>query len=471
MLVIFALGKRYKIMKMDGMTKYERRTAMALSGIFATRMLGLFMILPVFAIYATSLEGQSEFLAGVAIGIYGLTQALFQIPMGMLSDRIGRKPVIIGGLIVFALGSLIAASADDIWWIIIGRAIQGSGAIAAVVMALASDLTREENRMKVMAIIGMSIGFSFALAMVLGPVLQGIIGVSGIFYVTVALAISGILVVKFLVPTPSISSFHRDTELETKNLSQVLFDPQLLRLDIGILILHMVLTATFLAIPKVLQNNLGILQAEHWKIYLPVLLGSMLLLVPFIIYAERKRKLKQVFSGAILSLGFAIFGMWSFANSTVGIVLMLLLFFTAFNLLEASLPSLVAKIAPATKKGTAMGVYSSSQFLGIFIGGLIAGKLSDLYGFETIFILNIVIIAIWFLLAISMAQPSYLSTQLLNVGNISESEANALVSQLLNIRGVAEATVIAQDGVAYLKVNKQELDQDSLWQYSTSSDS
>jgi len=452
------------------MSRFERRTAMALSGIFATRMLGLFMILPVFAIYATSLPGQNDFLTGIAIGVYGLTQALFQIPMGMLSDKIGRKPVIIGGLVVFALGSLVAASADDIWIIIIGRAIQGSGAIAAVVMALASDLTREENRVKVMAIIGMSIGLSFALAMVLGPVLQGIIGVPGIFMVTVFLAILGILVVKFLVPTPTISTFHRDTELETKNLSQVIFDPQLPRLDFGIMILHTVLTATFLAIPRVLHDNLKFMQADHWQIYLPVLLGSMVLLVPFIIYAERKRKLKQVFSGAIVCLGLAIFGMWSFTNSFTGIVVMLLVFFTAFNLLEASLPSLVAKIAPATKKGTAMGVYSSSQFIGIFIGGLLAGKLSELYGYETIFLMNMVFISIWFLLAISMKQPSYLSTQLLNVGKISEQDAAQLAMQLTNIRGVAEAVVIAKDGIAYLKVDKRALDSDSLWKYSTNMD-
>jgi len=453
------------------MTKFERRTAIALSGIFATRMLGLFMILPVFAIYATTLDGQSEFLAGVAIGVYGLTQALFQIPMGMLSDKIGRKPVIIGGLIVFAIGSLIAAMADDIWLIIIGRAIQGSGAIAAVVMALASDLTREENRMKVMAIIGMSIGFSFALAMVLGPVLQGIIGVPGIFLVTVFLAIAGILVVKFLVPTPTLSTFHRDTELETTSISQVLLDPQLIRLDFGILILHTVLTATFLAIPRVLQDNLQFVQAEHWKIYLPVLLGSMVLLVPFIIYAERKRKLKQVFSGSVLFLGLSIYGMWSLSDSIVGIIVMLLVFFTAFNLLEASLPSLVSKIAPATKKGTAMGVYSSSQFIGIFIGGILAGKLSELYGYESIFIMNMGFVAVWFVLAISMKQPSYLSTQLLNVGKISESEAGNLATQLTNIRGVAEAVVIAKDGVAYLKVDKKNLDGDSLWQYSANAES
>ncbi len=456
---------------MDGMSRYERRTALALSGIFATRMLGLFMILPVFAIYATTLTGQSDFLAGVAIGVYGLTQALFQIPMGMLSDRIGRKPVIIGGLIVFAIGSLVAAMADDIWVIIIGRAIQGSGAIAAVVMALASDLTREENRMKVMAIIGMSIGLSFAVAMVLGPVLQGVVGVPGIFFVTVALAVAGMLVVQFLVPTPVLSTFHRDTELETKNLSQILLEPQLLRLDVGILILHMVLTATFLAIPKVLQENLKLLQADHWQIYLPVLLGSMVLLVPFIIYAERKRKLKQVFSGAILCLGLAIYGMWNLSDSIAGIVVMLLLFFTAFNLLEASLPSLVAKMAPVTRKGTAMGVYSSAQFLGIFIGGLLAGKLSDLYGYETIFIMNIGFIAIWFMLAISMKQPSYLSTQLLNIGQVSEQEASNLAIQLTNIRGVAEAIVIAKDSVAYLKVDKHELDRDSLWKYSTNTES
>jgi len=457
-------------MKMEGMTSSERRTAMALSGIFATRMLGLFMILPVFAIYATSLDSQNEFMTGIAIGVYGLTQAIFQIPMGMLSDRIGRKPVIIGGLIVFALGSLLAAQAETIEWIIIGRAVQGSGAIAAVVMALASDLTREENRMKVMAIIGMSIGLSFAVAMVLGPVLQGLIGVPGIFLVTVLLALAGILVVKFLVPDPTLSTFHRDTELETKSLSQVILDPQLLRLDIGILILHIVLTATFLVIPRVLQDNLKFVQADHWQIYLPVLLGSMVLLVPFIIYAERKRKLKQVFSGAILCLGLAIVGMWNFSDSMFGIIMMLLVFFTAFNLLEASLPSLVAKIAPATKKGTAMGVYSSSQFLGIFIGGLLAGKLSQLYGYETIFIMNICFVAVWLLLALSMKQPSYLSTQLLNVGDISEHEASSLAQQLTNIRGVAEAVVIAKDGVAYLKVDKHALDSDSLWKYSSNTE-
>ncbi|MFV1984857.1 MAG: MFS transporter [Thiohalomonadales bacterium] len=458
-------------MKMEGMTSSERRTAMALSGIFATRMLGLFMILPVFAIYAATLDGHSELLTGIAIGVYGLTQALFQIPMGMLSDRIGRKPVIIGGLIMFALGSLVAALADDIGLIIIGRAIQGSGAIAAVVMALASDLTREENRVKVMAIIGMSIGLSFAIAMVLGPVLEGVIGVPGIFLVTVFLAIAGILVVKFLVPTPTISSFHRDTELETKNLRQIIFDPQLLRLDFGILILHTVLTATFLAIPRMLQDNFHLIQADHWHIYLPVLLGSMVLIVPFIIYAERKRKLKQVFSGAILCLGLAIYGMWNFSNSLTGIVVMLLLFFTAFNLLEASLPSLVAKIAPVTKKGTAMGVYSSSQFLGIFIGGLLAGRVSQLYGYEFIFLMNTGFVSIWFLLAISMKQPGYLSTQLLNVGKISEQEASHLAVQLTNIRGVAEVTVIAKDGVAYLKVDKHALDRDSLWKYSVSTES
>ncbi|MFV2061773.1 MAG: MFS transporter, partial [Gammaproteobacteria bacterium] len=229
--------------------------------------------------------------------------------------------------------------------------------------------------------------------------------------------------------------------------------------------------ATFLAIPRLLQDNLNFDQAQHWQIYLPVLLGSMILLVPFIIYAERKRKLKQVFSGAIVCLGLAIYGMWSFSNSFVGIVLMLLVFFTAFNLLEASLPSLVAKIAPATKKGTAMGVYSSSQFIGIFIGGMLAGKLSELYGYETIFLMNAGFIMIWLLLAISMKQPSYLSTQLLNVGKISEQEAGHLAIQLTNIRGVAEAVVIAKDGVAYLKVDKHALDSDSLWKYSLNSES
>ena len=238
----------------ENMTSLEKRIAMSLSTIFASRMLGLFMVLPVFAVYAEELDGYSPLLAGIAIGIYGLTQAMFQIPMGLLSDRIGRKPVIIGGLIIFAIGSVVAAMADSITGVIVGRALQGSGAIASAIMALAADLTREEHRIKVMASIGMSIGLSFALALIIGPMMHGWFGVEGIFWLTAVLAVGGIMVAKFAVPTPVITRFHRDAEVEVSWFRQALSDPQLLRLDMGIFILHFILVSMFVVMPTLLRD-------------------------------------------------------------------------------------------------------------------------------------------------------------------------------------------------------------------------
>ncbi len=346
-------------MKHDAMTAGERRVAFSLAGVFATRMLGLFMILPVFAIYAVELEDYSLTLVGLAIGIYGLTQALFQVPLGMLSDRIGRKPVIIGGLLVFALGSVVAAMSTSLYGVILGRALQGSGAVASAVMALAADLTREEHRIKVMAFIGVSIGVSFGVAMILGPVFHGLFGVSGIFWITALLAVGGMFIIRFLVPTPVISRFHRDTEVEPSWFRNAVSDRQLIRVDFGILFLHMSLMAMFLVIPTELQQ-LELPVTRHWMVYLPVMVVAMALIVPFIIIAEKKRKLKQVLIGAIALLLISQLAMSAFTGSMAGVMIMLLLFFAAFNLLEAMLPSLVAKLAPAQHKGTAMGVYSSS---------------------------------------------------------------------------------------------------------------
>jgi len=281
------------------MTKGERRIAMALAGVFSSRMLGLFMILPVFTLYAKELDGYSLTLAGLAIGIYGLTQALLQIPLGMLSDRIGRKPVIFAGLLVFGLGSVVAAMSHTMWGVIIGRALQGAGAIASAVLALAADLTREEHRLKVMALIGVSIGVSFGVAMVAGPLLHGWFGVPGIFWVTAGLALLAMLIVRQVIPSPVSARFHRDTEVDVGGLRKVLFDTQLLRADFGIFALHMMLMANFVVLPKILQEQFGVPGQHHWMLYLPGMAFSMLGIVPFIILAEKKRKVKQVLAFAV----------------------------------------------------------------------------------------------------------------------------------------------------------------------------
>lgn len=449
----------------ENMTPLEKRVAMSLSAIFASRMLGLFMVLPVFAVYAEELDGFSPTLAGLAIGIYGLTQAIFQIPMGLLSDRIGRKPVIIGGLIIFAIGSVVAAMADSITGVIVGRALQGSGAIASAIMALAADLTREEHRIKVMASIGMSIGLSFALALVLGPILHGWFGVEGIFWITAIFAMGGIMVAKFWVPTPVLSRFHRDAEVEISWIRQAFADPQLLRLDTGIFILHFILVSMFMVMPGILRDQLGFSLEQHWQLYLPVLFFGVLTMVPFIILAEKKRKIKQVLIGAIVVLAISQLGLPMFTDSLVGFAIMLWLFFSAFNLLEASMPSLVAKMAPAAHKGTAMGAYSTSQFLGVFLGGLTGGTLSEFYGLSGVAAFNVGLLVVWAGLAITMKKPNFFTSYLLNVGEVTEKEALEIIKGLSLVAGVVDVTVIAEDGVAYLKIDKKLVNMDELHRF------
>jgi predicted MFS family arabinose efflux permease len=448
------------------MTGLERRAAFSLAGIFALRMLGLFLILPVFALYSEHLAAATPLLVGIAIGAYGLTQALLQIPFGMLSDRIGRKPVILGGLVLFALGSAVAALGDNIYVVILGRALQGSGAIAAAVMALAADLTREEHRTKAMAVIGMSIGAAFAVALVLGPVLDHWIGVPGIFWLTALLAVGGMLVVTFLVPTPAAHPHHSDAEAEPAQFREVLSIPDLLRLDYGILTLHMVLTSVFLVVPLELRNTAGMDAQHHWLLYLPVLLGSILAMVPFIIIAEKHQRMKQVFLGAITVLGLALGGLFLGRHSLWGTAVALWAFFTAFNLLEASLPSLVSKVAPASSKGTAMGVYSSSQFAGAFLGGLLGGGVHEAFGISGVFVFGAAAAALWLAVAAGMRPPSQLSHYLLRVGVLSDTDARALAPRLAGVPGVAEAVVVAEEGVAYLKVDRRALDVDALGEFS-----
>lgn len=390
----------------EKMTSLELRSAASLGLIFFLRMFGLFLILPVLSLYTDHMQGATPFLIGLALGIYGLTQASFQIPFGWLSDRIGRKPVITLGLIMFMIGSMICALSDSITWLIIGRALQGSGAIAASVMALASDLTRESQRTKAMAIIGISIGVAFTFSFIAGPVFNAWIGLSGLFWMGALVGLFAIIVLYTWVPTPEKSSLPQETDAAANNktggLRAVLHNSDLLRLDASILILHLVLTASFVVLPLALRDQAGIAAAEHWKTYLPVMLLAIVIMAPFIRIAEKRDLAKPIFVGAIGLLGLSQVILWQANDVYMALALMLLCFFTAFNYLEAALPSLVSRTAPKERKGTALGVYSTSQFLGAFIGGALGGWLSGVAGLGSVFLMNFVLIILWFLISLPM---------------------------------------------------------------------
>lgn len=445
----------------DKMTALEIRATVSLALIFALRMFGMFSILPVLALYARDLPGGgSPFLIGVALGIDGLAQACLQIPFGLLSDRIGRKPVIYLGLALFALGSFIAAGGHDIYIIILGRLVQGTGAVAAAVIALTADLTREEHRAKGMAVIGMSIGVTFAVSMVAGPTLGHLIGVPGIFILTGVLAIACMAVTRFIVPDPRVSSVHADAETVPAQISAVLKNTELQRLNFGIFTLHAAMRGLFVVIPLVLLEVGGLSSDQHWKIYLPVMAVSFLAVVPAIIVAEKYGKMKPVFCGAVALLTLATLLMAVFIGNMTGVVITLFMFFLAFNLLEATLPSLISKIAPAGSKGTAIGVYNSFQFLGLFLGGALGGFLAQHVNRSAVFVFATGLGIAWLLLALSMTPPPQVRTRMIHVGgDMNEARARQLSAALANIDGVTEAVVSAEESVAYLKVRMGEWDE------------
>ncbi len=439
------------------MTPEEKRSVTALAGIYSLRMLGLFLILPVFALYAEHLDGVTPTLIGLALGAYGLTMALLQIPFGMLSDRIGRKPVITAGLLVFAVGSVIAASAHGIWGVIIGRALQGSGAIAAAMMALLADLTREEVRTKATAMIGMSIGMSFTLSLILGPWLDAAIGVNGIFWLTAVLAIGAVVVLHTVIPNPRHSVIHRDAETIPAQLGAALRNVELLRLDFGILVLHAIMTAMFIAMPFVLRDQLQLPTLHHSWVYLPTLLIAMGIMVPLVIIAEKKKKMKPVFLGAIALVSASALLLAIGHSGWVAVVSGMLLFFIAYNVLEATLPSLVSRIAPVDGKGTAMGIYSTSQFLGAFVGGAGGGALLGSFGVEGIFIACALGALLWLALAAGMKPPTMRSLVMLGFEEAQPPrDGAALERKLLALPGIFEARVVLEERVVYLRVEKDQ---------------
>jgi MFS family permease len=391
------------------MTALEIRASVSLASIFALRLLGLFLILPVFAVYAQSIPGGTDLmLVGLALGIYGLTQGLLQIPYGAASDRWGRKPVIATGLVVFAAGSFIAALATDIVWTIIGRAIQGAGAISAAVTALIADSTRDAHRTKAMALVGASVALTFAGSLVLAPMLYPWMGVRGLFAMTGVLVVAAIGVLFWVVPaTPRApAELKGEDEFSTR---AALLDRQLLRLNAGIFVLHMVLMAMFVVLPVLLVQG-GLPLPQHWKIYFPVVMVSFALMAKPLIVAERRGLMRPLFIGSIVLVLAAQLGFLLRVDSVLWMALWLLIFFTGFNILEATLPSLVSRIAPASAKGLALGIYNTAQALGLFVGGALGGAIVARWGSEAVFVFAAIVTAAWWLIALGMREVPVTTT-------------------------------------------------------------
>ncbi|MBW6390337.1 MFS transporter [Billgrantia antri] len=439
----------------------ERRAITGLAGLYATRMLGLFMVLPVLALYADELAGATPLLVGLALGVYGLTQAILQIPFGLLSDRLGRKPVIATGLLLFLVGSVVAAAADSISAVILGRCLQGSGAVAAAIMALLADQTREQVRTAAMATIGLSIGVAFAVAMVLGPWLAAAFGLASVFWFTAGLAVLGLAVLWKLVPPAPRRLRHRDVGIDRGQLTEIFTRADLWRLDLSIFSLHLVLMAIFVAVPFRLVES-GIAAERHGLTYLAIMTLAFAAMVPLVVVAEKRQRMKGMSLTAIAAIVISLAGLAAFGGRWA-LFGWLLLFFIAFNLLEAMLPSMLSKLAPAGAKGTAMGVYSTSQFLGAFLGGVLGGLLAQQWGLSAVFVGSAVLAGVWWLLMLGMPTPPHLSSEVVALDDEHQEDTlDTLMASFADVAGVEDVLVVPEERVAYLKVDRRRLDEDAL---------
>jgi MFS family permease len=449
----------------ERMSRAELRAGAGLAAVYGLRMLGLFFILPVFAVHAVTLRGGHDLtLVGIAIGGYGLTQGVLQVPFGMASDRWGRKPIIYAGLLVFAAGSFLGVVATDIWTAIAARTLQGAGAINSVAMALAADLTREQHRTKVMAMIGATIGITFAVSLVGAPILYRYIGMEGVFALTGLLALIAIGVVKYWIPDQPPQSAH---DLGEGPGLRRAFEPELLRLNAGIFILHVVLYAMFVVVPPLFVAA-GLELPEHWKVYLPVVLASFVLMIPGVLYADRGNRPKPVLLASIALL-MAVEAALAAVDAGIAMLAALMLgFFAAFNVLEALLPALVSRAAPASGRGAAIGVYNTTQTLGVFFGGLIGGWVASHYGTTMVFGLCALLSALWLALAAGMRAPiqvNELSTITFSIA--SGVNLEGLHQALAGVRGVREAEIVAAERIAHLKVVPGQWDENKVRKLTT----
>ena len=444
------------------MFPHEWRASTTLSGVYALRMLGMFLVLPVLAMYAASLPGaeNNKALVGMAMGIYGLTQALLQLPLGMASDKLGRKKVIYAGLIVFAAGSFLAAVADSLQMLVAARAIQGAGAVSAAVTALLADLTRNEVRTRAMAMIGLSIGLTFSVSLVLAPMIASFIGVSGLFALTGILTVISIGVVAWMTPDPEVSKMHEDTQAQPSRMGEVLKNRQLLNLDFGIFALHAAQMALFTALPFAM-TQLGLEKIHHWQVYLPSTITGLIIMVPLIIVGETRNKLKQVFILGIVCIAAAQIGLLFGMHSVWLITTYLIVYFIGFNVLEASLPSMVSKIAPSDLKGTAMGVYNTMQSVGLFVGGATGGLLFQKYGFVGVFAFCSVLMLLWLVLAVISPAPKPVKNLSYPLNAEWQQNPDLLYQKLTEIEGVESISFSADKQTIYIKALQKGFDQEA----------
>ena len=450
-----------KLTDQTQLSPIERRATISIASVFGFRMLGLFMILPVVAVATRDYHDFSPVLLGLVIGAYGFTQALLQIPLGLLSDRLGRRPVLVGGLLMFVLGSLVAAWSDTMWGLFVGRALQGTGAIASTLMALAADLTVEDNRSKVMATIGGSIGFSFILAMMAGPFINQYYGLSGIFWLTAALGVVAIFVVIKVIPQPARACFNREATVDVRQITNLLKDQNLQRLNVGIFILHFALMAVFLLLPDLLQIHIGVDDKNLPWAYLMLLGGGFFLMLPIMILAEKYRLQRIALLGAILIL--ALTSLLIVVTKLPNVLLILLTaFFAAFNLLEALLPSWVSKVCPVGNRGTAMGVYSSSQFFGAFMGGLVGGFCLQYFGANGVYFAISVVALMWLFFSVGLQSPRPLKTLVFSVAERNQQDFLKIIS---NVQGVKDILFVKDEAFAYVQIDQSEIDMQRLQSY------